>query len=81
MKRFALAVALVVGVGAAGAGTAGAAPNTNTGVQVANITQTALASAPAVQFGGGFLSTNVNASYANAANYASIAQWLAQLNH
>ena len=80
MKRFAIALALVVGIGVAGVGTAGAA-DSNVGVQVASITQTALASAPAVQFGGGFLSANVNASYANAANYASISQWQAQINH
>ena len=80
MKRFAAVLALVVGVGATGVSTAGAA-DSNVGVQVASITQTALASAPAVQFGGGFFSTNLNSSYAHAANYASISQWQAQFNH
>jgi hypothetical protein len=80
MKRFAIALALVAGVGATGASTAGAA-DTNVGVQVATITQTSVAIAPAVQFAGGFFSTNLNASYANAANYASITQLQAQVNH
>ena len=80
MKRLVLALALALGAGAASAGTAGAA-DSNVGVQLASITQTAVANAPAVQFGGGYLSTNVNASYANAANYASILQWQAQFNH
>lgn len=80
MKRFAIAFALVAGVGAIAVGTAGAA-DSNVGVQLGYITQTSVASAPAVQFGGGFLSTNLNASYASSANYASIVQWLAQSNH
>jgi hypothetical protein len=80
MKRFAIALALAAGLGAAGAGTAGAA-DTNVGVQVATITQTSVALAPAVQFGGGWFSSNLNASYASAANYASITQLQAQINH
>ncbi len=80
MKRVVIALALVLGAGVTGASTAQAA-DTNVGVQLASITQTAVANAPAVQFGGGFLSTNLNASYADAANYASIVQWQAQINH
>ena len=41
----------------------------------------AVAIAPAVQFGGGTLSTNNNQSNAAAVNYASINQWMLQLNH
>jgi hypothetical protein len=80
MKRIVIALALVLGVGATGASTAGAA-DTNVAVQLASITQTAVAYAPAVQYGGGFLSTNLNVSHANAANFASIEQWQAQFNH
>lgn len=81
MKRLAIALTLVSGVGAAFAGTAGASgPDTNVGVQVATITQTSLAIAPAVQFGGGFGSVNLNSAKATSANFASIGQWQLQLN-
>lgn len=80
MKRVAIALALVLGAGATGASTARAS-DTNVGVQLASISQTAVAYAPAVQYAGGYFSTNLNASYANAANYASIVQWQAQINH
>ncbi len=79
MKRLVVVLALVVGVGAGGASSARAA-DSNVGVQLASISQTALASAPAVQFGGGFFSINRNSSYASATNYASISQWQAQFN-
>jgi hypothetical protein len=77
MKRFATIFALGVGVMAASVGTASA--DTNVGVQLASIKQTAVASAPAVQYAGG--SFNSNSSSAVAANYASINQWMLQLNH
>lgn len=79
MKRFASILALIVGIAVSAAGTASA--GTNVGVQQARISQTALASAPAVQFGGGTRSVNLNASNASAANFASINQWLAQFSH
>jgi len=79
IKRFAKILALTVGVGVSAVGTASA--DTNVGVQSASIKQTAVASAPAVQFGGGTQSINLNSSYAAAANYASISQWMVQLNH
>jgi hypothetical protein len=79
MKRFATTLALVVGIVGSAAGTASA--DTNVGVQSARITQTAVAIAPAVQFGGGMLSKNTNQSNAAAVNYASINQWMLQLNH
>jgi hypothetical protein len=79
MKRFATTLALVVGIAGSAAGTASA--DTNVGVQLATITQTAVAIAPAVQFGGGTLSSNNNQSNAAAVNYASINQWMLQLNH
>jgi hypothetical protein len=79
MRRFATVVALVVGVALAAVGTASA--DSNTGVQVAIIKQVAVAQAPAVQNAGGTLSTNTNSSYAAAANFASIQQWMLQLNH
>ena len=54
MKRVVIAFSLALGIGATGASTAGAA-DTNVAVQAASITQTALAYAPAVQYGGGSL--------------------------
>jgi hypothetical protein len=81
MKRFATTLALVVGIAGSAVGTASAGPNTNVGVQLATITQTSVAIAPAVQFGGGTLSSNNNQSNAAAANFASINQWMLQLNH
>jgi hypothetical protein len=79
MKRFATTLALVVGIAGSAVGTASA--DTNVGVQLATITQTSVAIAPAVQFGGGTLSSNNNQSNAVAANFASINQWMLQLNH
>lgn len=79
MKRFATTLALVVGIAGSAAGTASA--DTNVGVQAATITQAAVAIAPAVQFGGGTQSSNNNQSNAAAVNYASINQWMLQLNH
>jgi hypothetical protein len=79
MKRFATLVVLVVGVALAAVGTASA--DSNTGAQVAVIKQVAVAEAPAVQYAGGTFSTNTNSSYAAAANFASIQQWMLQLNH
>jgi hypothetical protein len=79
MKRFATTLALVVGIAGSAVGTASA--DTNVGVQLATITQTSVAIAPAVQFGGGTLSSNNNQSNATAANFASISQWMLQLNH
>lgn len=79
MKRFATILALLVGVGVSATGTASA--DTNVGVQLASIKQTAVASAPAVQFAGGTQSTNQNSSSATSANFAKISQWMVQLNH
>jgi hypothetical protein len=79
MKRFAATLALVVGIAGSAVGTASA--GTNVGVQLATITQTSVAIAPAVQFGGGTLSSNNNQSNAAAANFASINQWMLQLSH
>jgi hypothetical protein len=78
MKRFAATLALLVGIGGSTVGIASA--DTNVGVQSASIKQTALASAPAVQYAGGKGSVNLNSSHATAANYASISQWMFQLN-
>jgi hypothetical protein len=78
MKRFATTLALLVGIGGSTVGIASA--DTNVGVQAASIKQTAVANAPAVQYGGGKNSANFNSSRATAANYASISQWMFQLN-
>src|SRR4029453_8752872 len=79
MKRFATVVALVVGVALASVGTASA--DSNTGVQIAVIKQVAVASAPAVQYAGGAVSTKTNSSSAGGAKFPSIQQWMLQLNH
>jgi hypothetical protein len=78
MKRFAATLALLVGIGGSTVGIASA--DTNIGVQSASIKQTAVASAPAVQYAGGKGSVNLNSSHATAVNYASISQWMFQLN-
>lgn len=79
MRRFVAALAVVAGVGAGAVGTASA--DTNNGAQLASIKQVAVAYAPAVQYAGGTASTNTNSSKAVAANFASINQWMLQLNH
>jgi hypothetical protein len=80
MKRFASTLALVVGIAGSAVGTASAG-DTNVGVQLASITQKSVAIAPATQFGGGTFSTNYNQANAASANYASINQWMLQVNH
>ena len=77
MKRFASVLALTGALAGVGAGTASA--DTNFAVQAASIDQKAGAYARAVQFGGSW-SLNYNQSNASAANYASIGQWLVQVN-
>ena len=77
MKRVASILAVTGVLAGAGAGTASA--DTNFAVQAASINQKAVAYAPAVQFGGAS-SINLNQSNASATNYASIGQWLVQVN-
>jgi hypothetical protein len=75
MKRLASVVAVVGALAGVGAGTASA--DANFAVQDASIDQKSVAIASA---GSSFGSFNVNVAKASSANYASIGQWLVQVN-
>lgn len=78
MKRIIALCSTVVALAGVGA-SAASAQSTNVGVQIASITQTSAAVAPAVQLGNGGLFNN-NSSSATSANYAAIVQGLTQFN-